>query len=314
MTHLMGDSPLRRLGRTEIEVPALSLGGAGIGGGYGDVPEHESIATVHYALAHGVRFIDTSPLYGDSERRIGLALAGVPRTDYRLSTKTGTHPDRRGDYSRDGTLWSVENSLRLLKTDTIDLLLVHDPRDEADMETIFGPRGAVEALEHLKAQGVVGAIGLGQRDHAWHRRAILSGRIDAILTYNDYHPLRTTALTDGLLALAQQHDVGVLNGSPLAHGLLNGEEPEALNARLVMNQPAQDVAKAQRLYLWCQANAVSMLAVALQFCLRQPLIATTLTGAKTVQELIANLAALQTPLPEEVWAEIDALKLSASSP
>ncbi|MCW3051618.1 MAG: aldo/keto reductase, partial [Chthonomonadales bacterium] len=237
------------------------------------------------------------------------ALAGVPRTDYMLSSKTGTHPDRRGDYSWDGTLWSVENSLRLLKTNYIDLLLVHDPRDEADMETIFGPRGAVEALEHLKAQGVIGTIGLGQRDHAWHRRAILSGRIDAILTYNDYHPLRTTALTDGLLALAQQHDVGVLNGSPLAHGLLNGEEPEALNARLVMNQPAQDVAKAQRLYLWCHANAISMLAVVLQFCLQQPLIATTLTGAKSVQELTQNLAAIQNPLPKEVWAEIENLRL-----
>jgi len=309
MTTLAGEQPLRRLGHTELQVPALALGGAGIGGGYGEVPEQESIATVHYALAHGVWYIDTSPLYGDSERRIGLALQGVPRTDYMLSTKTGTHPDRRGDYSWDGTLWSVENSLRLLKTDTIDLLLVHDPRDEADMETIFGPQGAVEALEHLKAQGVIGAIGLGQRDHAWHRRAILSGRIDAILTYNDYHPLRTTALTDGLLALAQQHDVGVLNGSPLAHGLLNGEEPEALNARLVMNQPAHDVAKAQRLYLWCQANAVSMLAVVLQFCLRQPLIHTTLTGAKSVQELTQNLAAIQDPLPPEVWTEIENLHL-----
>ena len=309
MTHLAGDQPLRRLGRTELQVPALSLGGAGIGGGYGEVPEQESIATVHYALAHGVCYIDTSPLYGDSERRIGLALVGVPRTEYRLSTKTGTHPDRRGDYSWDGTLWSVENSLRLLKTDYIDLILVHDPRDDADMDVIFGPRGAVEALENLKARGVIGAIGLGQRDHSWHRRAILSGRIDAILTYNDYHPLRTTAMTDGLLALAQQHDVGVLNGSPLAHGLLNGEEPEILNARLVMKQPTPDVAKAQRLYLWCRANGISMLAVVLQFCLQQPLIATTLTGAKSVQELTQNLAAIQDSLPQEVWTEIEHLHL-----
>ena len=100
------------------------------------------------------------------------------------------------------------------------------------METIFGPRGAIEALEHLKSQGVIGAIGLGQRDHVWHRRAILSGRVDAILTYNDYHPIRTTALTDGLLELAKQHGVGVLNGSPLAHGLLNGQDPKAIAADL----------------------------------------------------------------------------------
>lgn len=307
MTALSAPTSPRRLGRTRLEIPALSLGGAGIGGGYGPVPEQESIATVHYALEHGIRYIDTSPLYGDSERRIGLALSGVPRADYLLSTKTGTHPDRRGDYSWDGTLWSVENSLRLLKTDYVDLLLVHDPRDEADMETIFGPNGAVEALEYLKAQGVIGAIGLGQRDHAWHRRAILSGRIDAILTYNDYHPLRTTALTDGLLALAQQHDVGVLNGSPLAHGLLNGEDPTLPNR--VMQQPAPDVEKAHRLYLWCRANQRSMLSIVLQFCLSQPLIAATLTGAKSVAELSQNLAACTEPLPESVWQELANLRL-----
>jgi aryl-alcohol dehydrogenase-like predicted oxidoreductase len=304
---LYENSP-RRLGRTGLEVPALSLGGAGIGGSYGEVPERESIATVLYALERGIRYIDTSPLYGDSERRLGLALEGVPRSDYLLSTKTGTHPDRRGDYSWEGTLWSVENSLRLLKTDHIDLLLVHDPRDAADMETIFGPRGAIEALEHLKAQGVIGAIGLGQRDHAWHRRAILSGRVDAILTYNDYHPLRITALTDGLVTLARQHDVGVLNGSPFAHGLLNGEDPRT---RTTMQQPAPDVEKASRLYDWCRDNGVAMPAVALQFCLRQPLIDTTLTGAKTVAELKQNLDAIEEPLSEEVWTELESLHLTA---
>lgn len=292
-----------------MEIPALSLGGAGIGGGYGAIPDEEAIATVHYALQHGIRYIDTSPLYGESERRIGLALEGVPRDSYQLSTKTGTHPERRGDYSWDGTHWSVENSLRLLKTDHIELLLVHDPRDEADMETIFGPRGAIEALEHLKAQGVIGAIGLGQRDHTWHRRAILSGRVDAILTYNDYHPIRTTALTDGLLDLAKQHDVGVLNGSPLAHGLLNGQNPKVIAAGLAMSQSAPDVEKAHRLYLWCLANNISMVAVVLQFCLRQPRIDATLTGAKSVQELAQNLEAVHRPLPESVWEDLEALSL-----
>ena len=194
-------NPKRRLGRTGLEVTQFSLGGAGIG--MRAVTDEGAIETVRQALQAGINYVDTSPLYGESERRVGLALQGVPRGDYVLSTKTGTHPERRGDYSWDGTHWSVENSLRLLKTDRIDLLLVHDPRDEADMEAIFGPRGALEALESLKAQGVIGAVGLGQRNHDWHRRAILSGRFDAILTYNDYHPIRTTALTGGLLELAE---------------------------------------------------------------------------------------------------------------
>jgi len=310
MTMQSGAMPRRRLGRTGLEVPAFSLGGAGIGGGYGEVPDQEGIRTVEYALAQGINYIDTSPLYGESEQRIGLALQGVPRESYILSSKTGTHPERRGDYSWDGTLWSVENSLKLLKTDHLEVLLVHDPRDEADMEAIFGPRGALEALEHLKAQGVIGYIGLGQRNHDWHRRAILSGRFDVILTYNDYHPIRTTALTDGLLELAKQHDVGVINGSPLAHGLLYGEDPQVVAARWRTSPGERDVATASRLYAWCREKGVSMLAVVLQFCLRQPQLNCTLTGAKSVAELSQNLAAVRTPLPEALWSELQELHLT----
>lgn len=298
----------KRLGRSGLEVTCFAMGGAGFGG-RDTVTDQEAIETVQYALAQGINYVDTSPLYGESERRVGLALEGVPRAEYLLSTKTGTHPEHRGDYSWDGTLWSVENSLRLLKTDYIDLLLIHDPDNEGHIETIFGPRGALEALEHLKAQKVIGSIGLGQRRHDWHRRAILSGRVDVILTYNDYHPTRTTALTDGLLALAQQHDVGVINGSPMAHGLLSGGDP--MQMTLHMHMPERDVAAAKRLYDWCNARQVSQLAVVLQFCLRQPQIGCTLTGAKLVSELAQNLEAIRTPLPETLWTELESLHLTA---
>jgi aryl-alcohol dehydrogenase-like predicted oxidoreductase len=295
--------PRRRLGRTGLMVPAIGLGGVGIGGAYGAVSERDAFATVHDALARGINFIDTSPLYADSERRLGLALEGVPRDRLILSTKTGTHPDRRGDYSWDGTHWSVENSLRLLKTDYADLLLVHDP---PDMAPVFAPRGALEALEALKAQGVVRHIGLGVRQHEYHRQAIESGRFDVILTYNDYHPLRTTA-ADWLLPLAAAHDVGVLNGSPFAHGLLSGEDPDVPNARLRV--PARDLEAARRLYRWSREKAIPMPALILQFCLRQPGIHGTLTGAKTVAELRQNLEGAVLPLPETIWEELESLPL-----
>jgi aryl-alcohol dehydrogenase-like predicted oxidoreductase len=292
--------PRRRLGRTELEVTCLSMGGAGIGSRT-EVTDREAVGAVQHALESGVNYVDTSPLYGESQRRVGLALEGKPRSSYVLSTKTGTHPDRRGDYSWDGTMWSVENSLSLLKTDRIDILLVHDPRDEGDIESIFGECGALEALEQLKAQGVIGSIGLGQRSHDWHLRAILSGRFDVILTYNDYHPIRTTALTGGLLELAKQHDVGVINGSPLVHGLLNGRDPIEICALLHRSETDPDVVAAKRLYDWCRAQDVPMLAVVLQFCLRQSLIDCTLTGAKSESEVRENLAAIRDPLPEWVW-------------
>lgn len=295
-----GFNPLRRLGRTNLEVNAFSMGGAGIG--IDSVTDGEAVEAVRLALDAGIQYIDTSPLYGESERRVGMALEQIDRSAYVLSTKTGTHPERRGDYTREGTLWSVENSLRLLKTDYIDLLLVHDPTSDADMDVILGPDGAIDALEQLKARGVIGWIGLGQRNHAWHRRAIESGRVDVILTYNDYHPIRTTALSGGLLELAQKADVGVINGSPLAHGLLFGGDPFAINEKLGMRQTEEDVRRAKRLYDWCRAENVSMLAFVLQFCLRQDLIGCTLTGARNASELAENIAALRASVPEAAFA------------
>ena len=295
--------PRRRLGRTGLDVTCLSMGGAGVGSRDG-VTDRDGIEAVQTALQCGINYVDTSPLYGESERRVGMALEGTARDRYVLSTKTGTHPERRGDYSWDGTLWSVDNSLRLLKTDKIDILLVHDPRDDHDIESIFGPRGALEALEHLKEQGVICFIGLGQRRHDWHRRAILSGRFDAILTHNDYHPIRTSALTGGLLELARQHDVGIINGSPLAHGLLNGRDPEEMARLLGWPDTDPDVLAAKRLYDWCAAAGVPLLAAVLQFCLRQQLIDCTLTGAKSATELRQNLEAVRTPLPDSLWDEL----------
>lgn len=307
MTAKYGDKlPRRRLGRSDLIVPALALGGAGIGRAYGDVSDEEAIATAHYALAQGINYIDTSPLYGDSERRLGLALEGVARESYVLSSKTGTHPQRRGDYSWDGTMWSVENSLCTLKIDYIDLLLVHDPDD---IEPAFAPRGALDALEALKAQGVIKSIGLGQRRHDFHHRAIESGRFDVILTYNDYHPIRTTAL-DVLLPLAAQHDVGVLNGAALAHGLLAEATPEHLDNPRWQRIPERDLSAARRLYDWCAERSVSVQSIIWQFCLRQPLIHCTLTGAKTRQELEQNLEAATTPLPDNIWEELEASNLS----
>lgn len=288
--------PRRRLGRTNLSVPALGLGGAPLGSG----DEAEAVATVHAALEAGIDLIDTSPLYGQSEERIGKALRGVPRTAFLLSTKTGTHPERRGDYSWDGTLWSVENSLRLLGVEYLDLCLVHDP---GDMAAVYAPRGALEALEHLKALGVVRNIGLGQRNLDWHAQAVRSGRFDAVLTYNDFHPLRTAAAD--LLALAAQRDVGVLNGSPLGFGLMTLDTRTDAFARRFAGQP-RDRDAARRLQAFCDERGVSRIAAALQFCLREPRIGVTLTGARTPEELRFNCEAAETPLPEAFWDDLAA--------
>jgi aryl-alcohol dehydrogenase-like predicted oxidoreductase len=294
--------PRRRLGRSGLIVPALALGGAGFGGVFGGAEEEAAIETVRYALAQRINYFDTSPYYQQSERRLGLALEGIKREDIVLSTKTGTHPERFQDYSWDATMWSVENSLKLLGTDYIDLLLVHDPHD---MAPVFAPHGALDALESLRGQGVIKAIGLGQREHEFHRRAIESGRFDVILTFYDYNPVRTTA--QPLLELAARHNTGVLNGAVLLFGLLAGNpDTPATTLRF----PEREHQAARRLYQWCGARDIPIQAVALQFSLRQPAIHCTLTGAKTPQELEENLRAATLPLPDLIWREIAELGLT----
>jgi aryl-alcohol dehydrogenase-like predicted oxidoreductase len=295
----------RKLGRTGLEVSAIGLGGAGIGGIYQNtVADRDTVETVELALTSGINFIDTSPLYGESERRLGIALRGVDRKSYFLSTKTGTHPNYKQDYSWDGTLHTVENSLKLLGVDYFDILLVHDPDQ---LEPVFAKRGALEALEWLREQGVVRHIGLGQRRHDFHQRAIQSERFDVILTFNDYHVTRTTALTNGLLELATEHAIGVLNGSPMGHGLLTGVDPRTLETPHWIERDAKVAA---RFYDWCQSKKLNQKSVVLQSCLRQSLIHCTLTGAKNKAELQENLDALAEPLPEYIWEDLKALKLT----
>lgn len=297
--------PRRTLGRTGLEVSAIGLGGAGIGGVYQNtVADRDTVDTVELALTRGINFIDTSPLYGESERRLGIALRGVDRKSYYLSTKTGTHRSHWQDYTWDGTLWTVENSLKLLGVDYFDLLLVHDP---GEIEPVFAKRGALEALEWLRGQGVVRTIGLGQRRHDFHRRAIESERFDVILTFNDYHVTRTTAYTSGLLQRAQERNVGVLNGSPMAHGLLTGADPRTLTTHHMTDRDTQAAA---RFYDWCQEHKHPQRALVLQSCLRQPLIHCTLTGAKNTEELKQNLDALEEPISEGIWEDLKALKLT----
>lgn len=286
--------PKRRLGRTELQVTSLSLGGARIGGS--NVTDDEAIETVLRAITLGINYLDTSPLYGESERRVGLTLADGWREKIYLATKTGTHPKWRGDYSASGTRRSVENSLRLLGTDYLDVCLVHDP---SNMDPVIAKDGALDTLQRMREEGLIKFIGLGVRQHEFHKIAIETGIVDVILTYLDYTLLSQTA-DDWLLSFANENDIGVINGSPIAAGLLSGIEPD-VNARPPEGE------KARQLWQWANENNLNLLNLAIQFCLRQPLIATNLSGSKNVTEIDQNFAAATTPISDEVWEQLQTL-------
>ncbi len=286
--------PKRRLGRTELQVTSLSLGGARIGGS--NVTDDEAIETVHRAITLGINYIDTSPLYGESERRIGLALADGWREKIYLATKTGTHPKWWGDYSASGTRRSVENSLKLLGTDYLDVCLVHDP---SNMDPVIAKDGALETLQKMRDEGLVRFIGVGMRQHEFHKIAIETGMVDVILTFLDYTLVRQTA-NEWLLPFASENDIGVINGSPIAAGLLSDLEPN------VDERPPEGEI-AHKLWRWANDNNLSLLNLAIQFCLRQSLIATNLSGSKNVTEVEQNFAAATTPITDEVWKQLQTL-------
>jgi aryl-alcohol dehydrogenase-like predicted oxidoreductase len=279
---IMTELPRRRLGRTEMRPRALGLGCAFFGQPYHT--DEDAIEGVRRAIELGIDYVDTSPLYGESERRVGLALQGGYREKVYLQTKTGTHPARRQDYTAEGTRWSVENSLTLLKTDYLDAVLIHDPKD---IEVPLAPGHALDELLKMKEEGVVRHIGLGVRSHAFHRRAIETGHIEIILTYLDYTLLDQSA-AQTTLPLAAQHDVGIILGSILAMGRLGGREP-------------QHDARAHAMWAWCQEHGVAIRDLATQFCLAAPMDGIIMPGPGTKEHVEDVVRAATTPIAPEIW-------------
>jgi len=301
----VGELAMAALGRTGVPVSNL-----GVGGYLGSLRDPEAsdeqciaaaIAAVRRAVDLGVRYFDTSPGYGEAERRLGhglRALSPAQRDRLTVSTKVGTHPERRQEYGRDAVRWSFERSGELLGR--IDVVYVHDPTDDEHMDRILGGGGAFEALAELRSQGVIRALGLGVRRHRFLRRAVDDGRCDAILPSYDYHPLRTTAAP--VLAHAAASRVGVANASPYNAGLLAGIDLDEAAARRAPRDA--DLARAQQLWTWCRERDVDLGVLAVQHNLRCPDIDTVLVGPRTVDEVEGCVRHATTALPDGIWEEL----------
>ena len=268
---------------------ALGLGCAFFGGA--NVTDQEAVAGIRRAIELGLDYLDTSPLYSESERRVGLALEGGWRERIYLQTKTGTHPLKRGDFSAAATRWSVENSLRLLKTDYLDSVLIHDP---PDIEAPLAPGCALGELLKMKEEGLIGHIGLGVRQHEFHRRAIETGHIEIVLSYLDYTLLdQSVARTP--LPLARERGVGIILASALGMGRLAGPEPDPQTEPL-----------AHAMWTWCRQRGVNIRPLALQFCLAAAIEGIVMSGPCTRQQVEEVYEAATAQVPAEVWRDFKA--------
>lgn len=306
MTELL---PKRSLGRTGIRVSPIGIGTGSLGA-HPEVTDPEAVdelavATLRTALRSGLNYIDTAPGYrgGDSDRRVGIALRDGWRDRVVLATKVGSHPARPGDMTGGTAAWIIEQSLEVIGTEHIDIALVHDPHD---MEAVLEAGGAVAALEKLKSEGKVGAIGLGVQNHQYQRIAIESGRFDVIQSPYDYNLMRTSS--EHLIELAAERGLGFINASPFLAGLLSGIDPEeivAIRAATGMwKLRDRDIARARRIWEWAGDRRVDLRALALQFCLREERIATTLIGPRRPSDVAEDIASATQPVADKDWVAL----------
>ena len=296
----IADLPLRRLGRTNVMVTPVGVGGAALSHGYTTPStDEDAAAAVNRAAELGIAYIDTSVGYGESERRIGLAFKNNSklREHFFLATKTGTGVRPR-NYTADWTYRSVENSLKLLNTDWIDLMQIHDPDS---LEPALAEDGALKALKNLKEQGVIRAIGLGVRSHELLLQAIEHGDFDTILTYADFNLVRQT-VRDTLFSAAGKHDVGIVLGSPILFGLLSNRSEE----KLEQQRRREEAEKVRQLSRWARERNVKLMSLALQYCLREPRVSVAIVGTRNVEQVEELVSSVLDPLPENIWEELDA--------
>jgi D-threo-aldose 1-dehydrogenase len=322
--------PIRPLGKTNIPVTILGFGGAPLGDLFERLDEGQAIGTVEAAHRAGMNLFDTSPHYGNglSELRFGAALRRFPRGSYVLSTKVGRrmNPHMPGgsvggpgfaggvphasvvDYSYDGIMRSFEQSLLRLGLDRIDILLLHDVDvwthgpDMADQRFREAMEGGYKALQELRSQGVIRAIGLGLNEADTTVRFVKAGDFDCVLLAGRYSLLHQDAL-DEFLPLAEQKGIGVILGGVFNSGILaTGAKPGAhFNYRPAPPDVMEKVARIERV---CEAHGVPIATAALQFALGAPAVASVILGGVTPEEVQRNVTAMQTPVPSGLWSDL----------
>jgi D-threo-aldose 1-dehydrogenase len=315
-----------RIGDTDLTVTRLGFGSAPIGGLYQAVTEEHAHEAVDAAWESGVRFFDTAPLYGlgDSETRLGQALGGHSRDEYVLATKVGRLlrqtdvpdptqlqdgestwkgvPDLNPvyDFSYDGALRSLEESIERLGIDHVDIVHIHDPDDAPD-EAL---QGAHKALLKLREEGVIRAIGAGMNQWQMLNRFAREGEFDCFLLAGRYTLLDQSAL-DELLPTCLERRISIVAGSVFNSGILAA--PHDPNPKYNYGcAPPDIIARARRIDAICHAHSASLKAAAIQFPCGHHAVASVIVGSRSAAEARENAAMFAAPIPDDLWLELKA--------
>lgn len=323
----------RRLGRTDVELPELGLGGAPLGDLFASLDEDVVDATMRAAWDSGFRFFDTAPHYGAGlgEHRVGRFLRTAPREEFVLSTKVGRvlrpapggTSDGRGpfigglpfeqvfDYGYDAIRRAHEDSLQRLGLARVDLLLIHDldvahhPDAEVRRSHLDDlERGGARALDELVGAGAIRAIGAGVNEPEMIPLLLDRVELDFVLLARPYTLLDQYALDEGL-PLCAERGVGVIIGSVFNSGILAADRPADAPYNYAA-APAEVVHRVERIRAVCERHGVPVPAAALRFPLCHPSVAAVIPGAVEPGEVEANAEHIRRQVPSALWADLKA--------
>ncbi|MBX2838473.1 MAG: aldo/keto reductase [Gammaproteobacteria bacterium] len=309
---------LNVIGSTHLRVPAVCFGTSAIGSmpatyGY-PVTEPQAVETLMGVLGSTAPFLDTSRNYGDgkSEARIGLALkelGGLPKGAV-ISTKL----DRdmaTGRFDAGRARQSLEESLAAMGIERVQLLFLHDPEHSASLDEIVNSGGAMDELIKMKEEGLATAIGLAAGDVEMMLPVLKDFELDAVITHNRYTLLNRNA--QPLLDLAAEKNLAVLNAAPYGSGVLV-QGSSACPRYAYQQADEQLLERVRAIEVIADKYKVPLGAIALQFSMRHPVIASTICGITKRERIAQTIEWSSLELPESLWSDIEKLPFGMSNP
>jgi L-galactose dehydrogenase len=290
----------RPLGTTGLRVSVLGYGASPLGSVFREIDEAAGVRTVHTAIDLGINFIDVSPYYGETraETVLGKALREIPRDRYYLATKVGRYGADAFDFSAERVIRSVDESLARLGVEHVDLIQCHDIEFAESLDGIVDE--TIPALRRVQAAGKARFIGITGLPLSIFPYVLDRTSVDTVLSYC-HRTLNDTSLEE-LLPYLQEKQVGVINASPLAMGLLTRQGPPAWHPA-----PPQIRAACTRAAEQCRTRGRDIAQLALQFAVAEPQIATTLVGTASPENLRKNAAWIEQPIDPELLAAVQAI-------
>ena len=316
----------RRIGR-DLSLTEIGFGAAQLGNLNRAISDDDARAAVDAAWEAGIRYFDTAPHYGLglSEKRLGAALRSRDRDAYVLSTKVGRllepHPAGAGsldddgfiveartkrvwDFTRDGILRSVEDSLDRLGLDRIDIAYLHDPDDHWQAASTTG----ISALIELRDQGVIRAVGAGMNQAAMLTEFVRRCDVDVMMVAGRYTLLDQSA-ADELLPLAEERNVALVAAAVYNSGLLSTDRPAQGGRFDYREADEQTLARAQQIAELCDLHGVALPAAAIAFPLLRPQIASVVVGMRSAAQVASTLERYRALVPPALWEQLHDLEL-----